>query len=245
MSEPNKAKDDDTKTTDFEGDLAKSKEENLKLEGRIEELKKHENASEQLSSLIADPDVRNLLRAKQNGDPVQVLVGDEKDPDPDKKGKNLDEMSRSELAEHIIQESAKASKEVIQEGLGPVNDTLASLNDDKQEARKTELAKEVTTTRKKFEDFNEYQEAIAGLHETNPTLTVEELYYVAKQRAGKDITEKVNPASEKPSSTAASPPKKKQRDKPVPPTSKGFSQILTEYQEGSDYKANDGLIDED
>ena len=205
-------------------------EEIARLKGQVEALQKHEGASEQLAGIIADPDVREMLRAKQEGQEVRILVGDEEDDkDKDKdKDKDLDEMSRTELVEFMIDASAKASAATMDEKLEPIAASLASLTGNAEKTKAKELKAEISKVKEKHSDFDTYKKDIIALEKDNPGLRVEEYYQLARIRKGVDITKKVNPASEKPSSTSARPSGKTKREKPIPATSRGFGQLIDE-----------------
>ena len=229
------AKDDDKDKGNGstpEEDLKKATREIDTLKGQIKELKKHEEASGQLARIIADPDVRDMLIAKERGDEVRVIVGDDNDDKGGDKGgdKDFDEMTRKELVEFMVDASSKAAANVFEERSRPITESLETLVRDRNSIKESDVRKEMAEVKKKFSDFDKFKTEIADLQEENPTLRVEELYHLARLRKGVDITKKVAPETEKPSSTSAVPSGKRERDKPIPPTTKGFQQLIDEHQ---------------
>jgi hypothetical protein len=63
-----------------------------------------------------------------------------------------------------------------------------------------ELKSQVNTLKEKHPDFTQYKEAILKLANDNPSLELEELYILAKKRAGKLKLSNPTTFSEKPSS---------------------------------------------
>jgi hypothetical protein len=72
----------------------------------------------------------------------------------------------------------------IQKALEPVVSQLSQVGQVMQSQKAKEVATEVDQVRQKYEDFDDFKPDMLKLNQSNPDLSVEELYLIAKRRKG-------------------------------------------------------------
>ena len=152
-----------------------------------------------LSRTLTDPDVAELLRAKEEGRSVRLSVGVGADAPPTAPSMptdvDLDAMSPSQLVKELM----KMLPSVVTEGVKPLAETVDGLAEERLSERKATVAAEANALAEKYPDFLEYRDAIKQLV-TNNGLKLEEAYVMARMRDGKGYPVAKRPASaERPS----------------------------------------------
>lgn len=190
-----------------------------------EELEERSKDSDKLTQLVADPDVRELLVAKERGKDVKVLSDDDKPLD-------LEDMSRNELTRHIVGEVGKLFDGVLGEKLKPLGEKLEGLETSEQMRREAKAQHELRHLGEKFPDVKNYSNEMSALRSENPELSAEETYLLARMRKGDGLpTTRVAVASERPSRVAVRPGRSEKRDEPLAVGKAGFNQLLDEALE--------------
>lgn len=181
-----------------------------------------------LSQSLTDPDVAELLRAKEEGRSVRLSVGAgdnaETAPAALPPDVDLDAMTPSQL----VKEMMKMLPEVIAEGVRPVVATVDGLAEERQTERKAAVASEANALVEKYPDFLEYRDSIKQLV-TNNGLKLEEAYVMARMRDGKGYPVAKRPASaERPSGMEVTfrSGAKSSRQKTARSGSRGFSDMV-------------------
>jgi len=151
-----------------------------------------------LSQNLTDPDVAELLRAKEEGRSVRLSVGAGADEQPAAPtlptDTDLDAMTPSQLVKELM----KMLPGVISEGVKPLASTVDGLAEERLNERKASVTAEANALAEKYPDFLEYRDSIKQLV-TNNGLKLEEAYVMARMRDGKGYPVAKRPAAERPS----------------------------------------------
>ena len=220
---------------DEKSEIENVTDEEAKKDEMSEKLKMLEtkvNDTGVLAKLMADPDVRALLEAKQRGEKIKLVQENAFEQETTSKQENdftdvvdYDSMTNSDLVKHITNKVLKSFDSSLGKKLEPLNQVIKQLSSyvDNNEAKT--VNQQIEQAKKKYSDFDTYLPEMRELNKVNPELAVEELYLISKMR-------KVGPAAlsvstEKPTSTSAKVVEKK-RSTPLPKGKAGFDQLLSE-----------------
>jgi len=164
--------------------------------------------------LLADPDIQQVLEAKRLGKAVSVVAETENsEEDNFDVGLDLPEDDPSkELIDTILGGVKKIVSSKVNE-MGTRVDTLEALA---QRVHVQEAEAQVTKAKQKFDDFGDYQKPMLDLLESNPGLSPEQLYILAKHKSGKLSVTSPSKFTEKPSTQPL-----RKRPKPRPASSRG------------------------
>lgn len=196
---------------------------------RLEEAQGNNQAKEALNRIISDPDVMAVLKAKQAGKPVRVVDAEEEaeqEPDPAEeivKGMAEDDPQKDLLGK--ISQLIDAKLEKSNKRFEEVESRLSETADVARAVKTEKVTNAVKAAREKFKDFDQYKDKMLALSEENPSLGVEDLYFVAKARAGKLRQVETVTESEKPTSQPRRVAKPGTTPKRAPGRA-GFSEIL-------------------
>jgi len=196
------------------------------MASKLSSLEKKVEGTEVVAKLLADPDVRELLEAKQRGEKVRLVMGEE----PAKIENSIDEadleaMSNRELAGHILKSLSKNLDGVLVSKLEPLTKTLKNLESYIGNNEAKTVVQQIEEGRKKYSDFNDYVPAMQELNKVNPGLSIEELYLISRKR--KVGPEVAGLATERPTSSSTKVVEKK-RDVPLPRGKAGFDILIGE-----------------
>jgi hypothetical protein len=208
-------------------ELGEGEERKPSLEEKITQLETTVQENAVVARLAADPEIRQLLEARQSGKKVKVVLEDEKPQTPPTEEletpPNLEEMTQSDLLRHMTKVMAATTEKVLKSRLAPFEQKLAAVEQSVQQDQRKEVQAQVDAARKSHKDFDQYKESMLSISQQNPGLGVEELYMLAKVRAGQPLVPDRSTESERPSRTSARPPK---RQEPLPPGRSGFSALV-------------------
>ena len=218
-----------------EPEESEQKSETL-VETRLSEIKDAVAQGPQVAQLLADQDIQEVLRAKQRGEKVRVLGENEYQKsqtpeEPEAPPPDLDELSNKELAQYLVKtivgELRKDVGKAIEESNQPLRAELSVLKTDREVRDTQSTRKQLDDVKKRYKDVEQYATPMVDVFKTNPGLSVEELYWIAKSRTvgtppGGGIGP--NPESERPAPAAAPPPIK--LAKPASPGSSHFKSLL-------------------
>lgn len=205
----------------------RKKEENV--ERLLGEVKENLQSSDALAKLIADPDIRKIIEARQSGEKISIVTGEpKKDSVDDKEPEDIEDLSNRELIKFMTKVVSSKVGEIVDTKLESVTEELKGFGQFIDNAKQTDVQNQITKARAKYKDFDDLRKEMVDLHGANPGLTVEELYEVSKSRKAGPDKEK-NPESERPSEGASTRPSMKEtRKKPLPPGASGFEQLVQE-----------------
>jgi hypothetical protein len=204
-------------------------------EARIERLEQNQA----VMSILSDPDVRRVIEAKRAGKP---LVLSETVIEPTPEPEEEDDLGIGKLPEDDpLKSTLQRISEVIDKKLASKNATIEKLLErlDAVEGvagsyQKKEVVAQVNQVREKHRDFDQYQTSILSLSQKNPSLGVEELYVLAKLKAGKLNLNEGSTQSERPTSQPRRESTRKPGQPARPPGKKGFDEMLKEALGGLD-----------
>ncbi len=144
-----------------------------------------------LNALMADPEVQEVIKLKRAGKPVAVSeIVEGKDETVNEE----DGLDDDDPAKEVLQRFAK----IIDKKLNPISERLASIEGLADDVRRQGVDSQVKTLREKHEDFDKYRDQMMVLAKDNTGLDVEELYMLARKRAGKLDLTNASTFSEKP-----------------------------------------------
>jgi len=206
---------------------AKAKEPDMAE--KLSMLEKKVESTEVVAKMLADPEIRQLLEAKQRGEKVRLSFGEETPKinfNPMPQSVDYDSMSNKELVEHTINQIVSSFDSAFNSRLEPMSKTLKNLESYVGNNEAKTVAQQVEDVRKRYSEFDTYLPVMKKLNQSNPELSVEELYLIGKRRqVGSDVS---RVSSERPSSTSTKVADIKKRETPLPAGKAGFDVLMAE-----------------
>lgn len=224
------------------------------LEAKLARIEAESQAGKQatqiMNRLMADPEVRAVIQAKQQGQQIKVLPLDEyttlssrKSADPADTGNEpgndgdpfagLEDDQRSlasTISKAVLSNLSKAQEGLLKKHLEPVMGITESLRQKAQEQELATQKQQIESARKKYRDFDTLLPSLAELAKKMPELNAEELYILHKHRTGSPVERVTQFESEKGTSQPERPNIAATRKNPLPRGAAGFSQALEEAQ---------------
>lgn len=225
------------------------------LEAKLSRVEAESQAGKQatqiMNRLMADPEVRAVIQAKQQGQQIKVLPLEEyttlssrKQTDPADTGGDGDVIQNdpfagleddqrtlaSTISKAVLGTLMKQQEGLLQKHLEPVRGITESLHRKAQEQEMATQKQQIDSARKKYRDFDTLIPTLAELAKKMPELNAEELYILHKHRTGSPVERAVQFESEKGSSQPERPNIAATRKNPLPRGQAGFSQALEEAQ---------------
>jgi hypothetical protein len=207
-----------------------------------------------MTQLLSDPNLRAVIEAQRAGKKIKVIPlnddgsdeGDGNDPDSRSSQAasppvDLDSMSPAELTQHIIKEARKqAPKSKEDPKIQALQQQVQALTSHIQQENAKKVDAEVKAVMERYPDFDNHKPAMLQLSQENPGLKVQELYALAKMRAGESVSEPLDVATERPVSSAARPSNLRRPKGPIignPAFNNRLHDILAnkEFVQASDY----------
>ncbi len=174
--------------------------------------------------VIADPDVQRVLELKKTGKAVTVgEMLEEK-----KTTKDEFEIDDDDPAAELL----KRISTVIDKKLNGIVDRVGVIEGFAQRAQGKEVNVAIEDCKGKHQDFDTYKDQMITLSNENPGLNVEELYTMAKMRAGKLNINEPSTFSEK--GTTQPRRSMKQAGATTPRGRQGFNAIVRKALKGLD-----------
>lgn len=218
----------------------------LELEQQVTKLNQEVQQSRQQSSqLLSDPDVLRLVQLKQQGKKVSLAPEDEVKEvveEPEEEEIDWDELDNAGLAKEVMKRTTSSVEKVLNKHLKPVNEKFQTVESFTKQEQAKALQQQVAEARKKYTDFDDYQQQMVQLNAENPSLNVSELYILAKAREGKPVAlreeqqkKEQDSVTERPVTSGGRPSKKPERKEPLPSGARGFRQLLSENLESKDF----------
>jgi hypothetical protein len=183
-----------------------------------------------LAGVLSLPGVQDLVLAARRGERMRVLSeadyaaltqqrqqpkqDDEPAPEPDPNWAELDNAALAQqLQKKVVSQVGKAISKTLADTLSPLQQQLDYLMGMANQHRQSQTTNEVSEAMKRHPDLPRYQQSMLAIHKDNPSLSVEELYILAKTRAGHNDVPVTK--TERPTNTSAKPSTRKPGDKPV------------------------------
>jgi len=218
----------------FTGEEVSESDNNARLREKLgsDERSRLAEQQELVAQIIADPDVRAVLKAKENGENVKVISGETETPsrtpnvldfpaESMEEEVDVEEMTNRQLMKRFGDQIVTSVNSSIDKKLQGVNDRLDLVDGYVNLSEKKEATKQIEEAQSRFSDFEEYRSQMYDIYKTNPNLPITELYALAKIRSGHPISRDKNLESERPTSTSGRPRPNTRRSESLPPGTKG------------------------
>jgi hypothetical protein len=184
-----------------------------------------------MAKLMADPEIRAVLEARQRGEKVEVRkAGQVREEEEKEEDLDLDSLSPSKLAGVIVRRTVRELRKGMDEELGGIREQIKGLVSHAQASSAERTSAAVAEVREKHSDFDALVPQMIEINKkVGGTLGPEELYVLAKVRSGGSgavVRPDPRTESERPSSTVSRPGQR--RKEPVPAGARGFGQLLDE-----------------
>lgn len=209
--------------------------------GVPDRLKAVEQAQTILTTLLSDPDIAKVVQLKKLNKPVrfQEEVEEEAEEAEEPTGPSIKDLAEGDPA---VEKTLERIDKLIMGRVGKLEAVLEKLGGRIEGVEKfsggiqqKEVAQQVDNVSKKYKDFGDFQGKLVELSKNNPGLNVEELYLIAKTRAGKLKLDEPSTFSEKPQGVTRNPTQR--RDPKAPRMGRGrngFTDFLRQKLEGID-----------
>ena len=171
--------------------------EQTTLAKTLERLNDRVTTESQAAKLLADPEIRAILDARERGEKFKLVRESEASTkpaasEPPKPSKNIEEMTNAELSEYmsqtIVHRLSSVLGDTVDAKIGSLRNelkpTLESVASAAQRDQSLRVQQEIKACADKHPDFDEMRLLMAKVNETVQGATVEELYMLAKVRAG-------------------------------------------------------------
>jgi TolA-binding protein len=179
------------------------------------------DGKEILLGLMADPDVQAVLNARREGKSVKV-ASVESESEPEEDVSDLDENVQRVL-------------KIIEKKLSPLSEDLENLKAVAAGYERQSIELQVKNSEDKHKDFSKYRKSMAGLAKQIQGLSVEELYTLAKLRAGDLHTSEPSTHSEKPTPTPRRKESQAKKSEKRTQGRKGFQNTLADVLDSLDF----------
>jgi phosphoenolpyruvate carboxylase len=191
---------------------------------KLAALEKKTNDSATLAKILADPDVRKVLEAKEKGRKISLQDIDEKKV----------EVPEFDDEDELTSKVLKKVFGLIQTSVKPLEDKLANISSYVENTEGSKIKEEINAVRAKYPDFENYRETMVQLNRQNSGLSVEELYFLAKARKGSGFNVQNQTETERPRKTTAKP--SVTNKKAAIPGKRGFDAMLNSALEDFELK---------
>jgi len=197
-------------TVEFDDDVDSDDEithEGESVNGRVQQL---ENG-EILSRLLADPDITAVIRAKQAGQKVKIDLGEEPEEVEEEEDDLTEGLDEKDPATKVLKRIDSLMNKKLEKLLGPISDRVDRFDAFTGNIEKKEVTSQIQSAMERYPDFATYRNKMLKLSQESPSLSVEELYLIARSRSGKLDIKKASTFSEKPTPQAVSRGRKEQK----------------------------------
>jgi hypothetical protein len=224
----------------------KSQREEKRAEQLVEQLgglREETRASQTLANLMADPEIRTLLEARQAGRRVKVtddtsLPPEGKVPDVEFKDDELNSLDNAGLSRFLVKSMGKVLggivEERLQKALTPLQGELGEVRGHIRKQIGQKVKEDIERVKEAHTDFETFRPIMVGIATENPGLSTEEVYRIAKDRMSKGEGGGRELASERPSSTSARSTHKQAQAAEPRRGVQGFKAMMSEGMERAD-----------
>jgi len=166
-----------------------------KIVQKLTQIEQKTNDTVALAKILADPDIRRVLEAKEKGLKFELkeLKDEPETPQIDLSG---EDDKTKDLMQKVLM--------LVQSAIKPLEQKLSGIDQYVQTSEGSKIKEEINTVRSKYDDFDSYRETMIELNRRNKDLSVEELYWLAKLRKSGSFGG-VNTDTERPRKTTAKP----------------------------------------
>lgn len=195
--------------------MSETKPSQNPLEGVIKELQSAVKQTATTNKLLEDPMILKLLQLRSSGKEVEVVEKGQKpepEPEPDDDSLDYESLPNRQLKDIIVKHTERRVLSKLEQQNAELRAQLEQIKGHLQQKEVSEVSVQVERMRKRYDDFNTYLPVMQQMSVRNPDLTVEELYLLAKKRSSGSAVDRLEVASEKPTTSATRPV----REVPVP-----------------------------
>jgi hypothetical protein len=165
--------------------------------------------NEFLKSLLADPDILEVLKRRQGGEGGRII-------NEEKARKEVESEDEVDPYDGIEDQTARKMIDLvsakIKSMVAPMAEELEALKGIANGYQKQSVDGEILQVKNKYEDFDTYRKPMAELVQNTPGLSIEEYYLISKHRLGELKLPKTSTQSERPTQTGRREPSKKKQE---------------------------------
>lgn len=199
-----------------------------------------------LAEFATDPDFSKIMAARQRGQQVRVISGNEvpetiKQPvEKEEEVVDLENMNNAQLMHHMVKKITDRLPELVSQSIKPLQDELQSVKGSTMSMEQERVMNQIAATQKKYPDFNQYRAEMAQIANRYPGMTADQVYVLAKQATGKlKIADDQPTQVERPTNNVTKPSPSKRTDAtPVRHGRKGFDDALERALAGIEFSAD-------
>jgi len=185
-----------------------------------------------LAKIMANPAVRQVIEAQERGEEIEIRTKAEEQvsevPNP-LDMPDFEEMSNAEIVKYMMKVLPTMASSQVDPKIENLSGQLKQVLDYIQRNERTSVDSEISKVSEKYSDFDRYRPAMHQLSMSNPGLSVEELYLIARARSGDAEVPNPKMLSEKPTESAVRPlVERPKRTTPLPQGTPGARQLLSE-----------------
>lgn len=169
-----------------------------------------------LLQLLSDPEIASVINAKRAGKKVKVVEEATEDAAKEVVDEEEDEEELPEAERKLLARALKKIDKAVDKRLGTVATRVEGLEALAGSIQQREAKAEVAKAREKYRDFDKYRAPMLKLVKENPGLAAEELYLIAKARAGKLNLTQPSSETERPTNQPRRRPKKRDAESARP-----------------------------
>ncbi len=202
---------------------------------KLQNIQNSMQGNDLLTKILATPGVQDVLRAAQNGVPVQVVPAGQQQvaapAEPDWEKLKDDPRAMSEhMISQIVARLTPGVEEVMTKRTQPLAQKLQEIENSMSQQAQQTAVKTLDDFKKKYSDATEMIPKMRELNQqTNGTLDYEDLYKLAKIKSGLPLVTQDQLATEKPTDSIARAPIQTQK-KTYPPGRRGMRQAMNDVQ---------------
>lgn len=193
------------------------------LSGQAAEIAK----TQLMAQLAGDPDYRAVMDMKNRGVKFKLVPEGEPGHEPTNEKVEWDNLTNAQMAEKLPTVMTRQMKEVIEAAVAPLHAKIQQLENVSQNIAAEKVQSQIAEVSKKYKDFDELRPMMIQLNQQKPGNDLEDLYWMARRRSGKPMTD-VQPTSVERPTTSTARPSPTQRKQALPPGKRGFSMLLDE-----------------
>lgn len=193
-----------------------------------------------LLGLMSDPDIQEVLNARREKRAIKVVAdGQETSGETEAEAADAEEEEAEiEGLDDDVKKIVKLLGKKVDKSIGPITERLAAIEELAQGYQRQAVDGQVKTVASKYKDFDKYRKQMAQIVREIPGASVEELFLLAKHRAGDLSLVEPSTHSERPTPT---PRRTASKDKKVGARRgrKGFQSTLIDALERIDFTPRD------
>jgi hypothetical protein len=177
---------------------------------KLDEINGNINNQQLLQTILGVPEVQEVLRARQAGQAVKILTGNQQQqqapqPEPDWEAMKEDPKKLTDtILQRLSSDVLARVGQAVDEKLNPVLQKMQGFESHLTDQTKQAAINEVTVLKQKYADVQEHAPVMQQINkETGGTLKLEEVYHLAKIRSGAPMVPPQSVATERPTDSAA------------------------------------------